>query len=94
MTKYRPDRLRNIGRRQHGQRHLIQQRLKSVVIAPIHNRYVHRETPNGLCRVQSPEPATHDHHTRTARLSKGKKPCVVSQEDLALVFLMPQTLWR
>ena len=53
-----PDRLRNVRRRKHRQRHLVKQRLKQVIVAPVEHRHVHRQVrqPLAACRPANPPP--------------------------------------
>ena len=50
------DGLCDIGRRKHRQRHLVKQRLKGVVVAPVDDGYVHRQVEPAPWRREPPKP--------------------------------------
>jgi len=62
VPEYRPQRRRNIRRRQAPCCHLIQQRLKQVEVPSIDQCHLHRRTAQRLRGVQSGETAADDHH--------------------------------
>ena len=62
-AQHRPDRLRDVRRRKRGRRHLVEQGLKQVVIAPVDERDVHGRVGERLRRLQSAEPAADDDDT-------------------------------
>src|SRR5581483_3318832 len=64
VPQNRTDRLCNVGRRKHSQGHLIEKRLKEMVIPAIDNRYIDVEMGQRPRRMDAGEPAAHDHYTR------------------------------
>src|SRR5690606_37829348 len=51
--QHRPDRRADVGRRQRGRRHLIQKRLKNVVVSPVEERYLDGRFCQRLRRFES-----------------------------------------
>jgi hypothetical protein len=56
------DRRGDVARRQRGRRHLIEQRLKEMMIRPVDHRDADRRVPQGARGGQSSEAAAHDDH--------------------------------
>jgi hypothetical protein len=52
----------DLARRQGTGRHLVEERLKEVKVAPVDQRDLHRRTPQRLCRIKSAETAPDDDH--------------------------------
>ena len=59
-TQHRADRLRDVRRRKRGRRHLVEQGLEQVVIAPVDEGDLHGCVGERLRRLQSPEPTADD----------------------------------
>jgi hypothetical protein len=55
--------LRNVGWRQHSQRYLVKQRLKSVVVPPIEDGYLNWQVSQRFGSIQASKPPTNDDHT-------------------------------
>jgi hypothetical protein len=55
------DRRRYLSRRQHGCRHLIEQRLKEVVIRPINDKDFRVRVPQRFCGRKPCKPGAYDH---------------------------------
>ena len=70
----------DVGRRQVGGRHLIQQRLEQVVVALVDDDHVDRRVPQLLGRRQAAEAGADDDHTRSAAMGllKVADPCHAS----------------
>ena len=60
MAQDGADGLGDVGRRKHGQRHLVEQRLKSVVVAAVDDSDVDGQMREPLGRVQAGESAADD----------------------------------
>ena len=61
---HRAQRGSNVAGREHGQSHLVQQRLKGEVIAAIHQRHVDRQLRQSLCRMGSRKSAAQNQDAR------------------------------
>ena len=76
VAQNRPDRLRDVGRRQHRQRHLVEQRLKKMMIASVHHRHIHVQMRQPSRRVNPAKPSAHNHHSRPLPLRNLRlQPC-------------------
>ena len=71
MAQNGADRLRDVCRRQNRQGHLIEQRLKKVVVAAIDQRYIYRQFGQPFGRMDACKTPSNNDHTRTgnSRLS-------------------------
>ncbi len=59
-TQHRADRLRDVRRRKRGRRHLVEQGLEQVVIAPVDEGDLHGRVGERLRRLQPAEPTADD----------------------------------
>jgi hypothetical protein len=64
-TQDSADGLRDVSRREHGQRDLIEQRLEDVMVAPIDDSYVHGKARQPYGRVNAGKTSTHNDHAET-----------------------------
>ena len=62
------ERHRDVRRRQDGARHLIEERLEEVMVAPVHQCDAHVAAGEPARGVEAGEPAAHDHDVRRARI--------------------------
>ena len=67
MAQDGADGLGDVGGREHGQRHLIKQRLKEVVIAPVDQRHIDGQVRETFGRVETGEASADDDYAGTAR---------------------------
>ena len=63
-----PDRRGDVAGREAAGRNLIEQRLKEVEVASIHDREVDGRAPQLLCGIEAPETASEDHDAVSCRL--------------------------
>ena len=56
---------RDVGRRQRGRRHLVEQRLEKMIIGAVDYRDVHIFARQFLCRFESAESCANDHNLRS-----------------------------
>ena len=59
-AQHRSDRLRDVCRRKRGRRHLVEQGLEQVVVAPVDEGHLHGCVGERLRGLQSPKPAADD----------------------------------
>ena len=59
-AQHRADRLRDVRRRKRGRRHLVEQGLEQVVIAPVDESHLHGRVGERLRRLQPAEPTADD----------------------------------
>src|SRR5579871_1403156 len=59
--QHRPNRLCDIRGRQHRQGHLVEQRLKRVIVLPVNHRHIHRHTRQSLRSHQAAKSRPHNH---------------------------------
>jgi hypothetical protein len=62
------DGLSDVGGRKHSQSDLIKQRLKGVMIAPVHDSHIHWQSHQTFGRAKSRKSAADNHDLGTARL--------------------------
>jgi hypothetical protein len=58
--QHRPDRLRDIGRRERGGGDLVEERLEEMMVAPVNQRDEHRNVAQRLRRLEPGEAAADD----------------------------------
>ena len=61
----------NVSRRQHGERYLVKQRLKSVMIATVDNGYIYRKIAQRHRRVESTKSRTDNNDARASSVIAG-----------------------
>ena len=80
-AQHRSDRLRDVRRRKRGRRHLVEQGLEQVVIAPVDEGDVHGCVGERLRGLQSPEPAADDDDTSAGvGIGKDRRPLAPERE--------------
>src|SRR5215471_12764033 len=67
MAKNPANRRRDVARRQRGRRHLIEQRLKDVMVVAIEQRHLHGRTGEHSRRVESSKATADDDDVRAHR---------------------------
>ena len=81
MAQDGADGLSNVGGREHGQRDLVEQRLKGVVIAAVDHRDIDRQVPETFGSVKAGEASADDDDAGAMRLGRsgGGRDCGLIQ---------------